>query len=554
LDQALEALNAHKDAWATLDIKERINILDEIMHDLPKVRARWIRLGIEAQALPPSSFGEAEHMTIFSMVYRTVRLLRQSLIDIEKTGSTRIPGPINTKPSGQVVASVFPQFWYDRLITPGIKAEVWMNPAINDREQALSRASFYRRKDKQGKINLVLGAGNSSALVPGDFLYKLFVEGQVVILKLNQVNEYIGPLIEEGFQALIKRNYMRVVYGGPAEGAYLVEHPFVDEIHMTGSDRTYEAIMFGSGEEGATRKSQRSPKLDKRFTAELGNITPVIVVPGPWSEADIQAQAGKLGTWLSINAGCNCLTPRLIINWRQWELRQGLNKAIGDFLSQVETRKAYYPGAIELHTEIVSQHPKAELFGETPSGYLPWTLIPDIDNKNEDEICYNFEAFCSLFAETALVGKSVVDYIEKAVDFANNRLWGNLVASIIVHPESMKDPEIAAAVDRAIEKLRYGTVVVNSWGVQSWMLMTTTWGAYPGNEIFDIQSGIGVVENVLMFDHPQKSVTYAPFIQSPDPINAKAKNIIGFGNRVIDFQHIPSIPNLLRLMMAALRT
>jgi acyl-CoA reductase-like NAD-dependent aldehyde dehydrogenase len=554
IDQALEDLNTHKDAWTTLEIQERIAILDEIMADLPKVSERWIRSGMQAQSLRPKTFGESEHRSVFSAIYRNVRLLRQSLQDIEQVGRPRIPGSARTRSDGQVVAPVFPQFWQDRLMMPGVKAEVWMDPQITEVEEALSQASFYRVQNKQGKVALVLGAGNTSALVPADFLYKLFVEGQVVILKPNPVNEYLGPLIEEGFQALIKRNYLRLVYGGAHEGAYLVEHSLVDEIHMTGSDKTYDAIQFGTGEEGARRKSQRNPRITKRFTAELGNISPVIVVPGPWRDADIDAQAGKLGTWLAINAGNNCLTPRMIINWRQWEKRQGLIQAIEDYLAQHETRKAYYPGAIELHAEIIAKHPQAKLIGDTPSGYLPWTLIPDVEANNKDEICFNCEAFCSLFAETALEAETVSEYIDKAVEFANNRLWGNLVASIIVHPKSMKDRRVTAAVKRAIEKLRYGTVVINSWGVQSWMLMTTTWGAFPGNDIDDIQSGLGVVNNVLMFDHPQKSVTYSPFIQSPDPMSLNAKNPEIFGDRLIDYQQKPSIPKLACLMMTAMKT
>jgi acyl-CoA reductase-like NAD-dependent aldehyde dehydrogenase len=554
IDQALESLNTSKDAWAALEIQERISILDEIMADLPKVRERWVSASMQAQSLSPKTFGESENLVVFSLVYRSVRLLRQSLKDIEKTGKPRIPGSIRTKSNGQVVAPVFPQFWYDRMVLPGVKAEMWMDPELTDPEEALSQASFYQSSNKHGKITLVLGAGNLSALVTMDFLYKLFVEGTVVVLKPNQVNEYIAPLIEEGFQALIKRNFFRVVYGGREESAYLVEHPMVDEIHLTGSDKTYDAIVFGTGEEGAKRKQQRNPKITKRFTAELGNVSPVIVVPGPWHDSDIEAQAGKLSTWLVINAGFGCLTPRIIINWRQWDLRQRLIQAIEGWFSEVETRKAYYPGAIELHHEIVSKHPQAKLIGETPEGYLPWTLVPDVDSENEDEFCFSCEAFCSLFSETALEAEDVVGYIEKAVEFANDRLWGNLVASILVHPESMKDPKIAAAVERAIEKLNYGTVVVNSWGVQSWMLLTPTWGAFPGNDIYDIQSGIGVVNNMLMFDHPQKSVTYSPFISSPDPVNVRAKNPEVFGNRFADFQHTPSILNLIRLTAAVLKT
>jgi len=107
---------------------------------------------------------------------------------------------------------------------------------------------------------------------------------------------------------LIERGFFRVVYGGITEGNYLCNHPAVDEIHLTGSDKTFESIVFGSGPEGARRKAQKNPLISKPVTGELGNITPVIIVPGPWSESDIRKQAEKVTTWLTYNAGCNCLT------------------------------------------------------------------------------------------------------------------------------------------------------------------------------------------------------------------------------------------------------
>ncbi len=90
-----------------------------------------------------------------------------------------------------------------------------------------------------------------------DALYKLFVEDQVVLFKTHPANVYLGPLLEEGFRPLVERGFLRVVYGGAEEGAYLCAHAGVDEIHITGSDRTYEAIVFGAGEEGRRRKEQR---------------------------------------------------------------------------------------------------------------------------------------------------------------------------------------------------------------------------------------------------------------------------------------------------------
>lgn len=554
IDEALETLDAHKNAWANLDIQERIHILDEIMDDLPSVADRWIRASIAAQELQDNSFGLGESSIVFSIVYRIVRILRQSLIDIQQSGHPRIPGPVSKRANGQLAAGVFPQNLYDRISMMGYTAEVWMKPDAPVKNGLPSQASFYHREDKEGKVALVLGVGNVAAIVVADFMYKLFVEGQVVLLKPSPVNEYLGPLFEEGFRALTERNFMRFVYGGGEEGAYLVEHPLVETVHMTGSERTFESVVFGPGEEGEKRKRERRPKVTKPVTAELGNISPVIIVPGPWDESDIQAQAAKLGTWLSVNAGYGCLTPRMIVNWERWEQREKLNSATTDFLSQVPTRKAYYPGTIGIHERFVNEHPEALKLGDPIEGQLPWTMIPNVDAENKEDICFTQEAFCGLFAETGLDAESVEAYIDKAVDFANDTLWGTLVASIIVHPASMKDPRIAAAVERAIEKLRYGTVVVNEWGVTAYMLMTTPWGSYPGQDIYDVQSGIGVVNNLLMFDDPQKAVVRCPFKATPDPFRANSRNAPDFGHRMVEFQLKPSLGTLTRLFVAVLKT
>ncbi|GAC1567366.1 MAG: hypothetical protein NVS3B14_13210 [Ktedonobacteraceae bacterium] len=90
-------------------------------------------------------------------------------------------------------------------------------------------------------------------------------------------------------------------------------------------------------------------------------------------------------------------------------------------------------------------------------------------------------------------------------------------ATILVHPTSLKDPQVKEAVERAVANLHYGTVGVNYWAGTGFALGTTTWGAFPGHALNDIQSGRGVVHNTLMFARPQKSVLRAPFRSFPKP-------------------------------------
>lgn len=48
---------------------------------------------------------------------------------------------------------------------------------------------------RQGKLALVLGAGNVASIAPLDVLHKLFIENQVCLLKLNPVNDYLHDLL-----------------------------------------------------------------------------------------------------------------------------------------------------------------------------------------------------------------------------------------------------------------------------------------------------------------------------------------------------------------------
>jgi acyl-CoA reductase-like NAD-dependent aldehyde dehydrogenase len=386
-----------------------------------------------------------------------------------------------------------------------------MASGIKADEAVKTQASIYQDKSHKGKIVVVLGAGNASCLVPGDFLYKLFVEDLVVILKTNPVNAYLGPLIEDGFKALVQRGFLRIVHGGAEEGVYLCNHPEVDEIHITGSDRTFEAIVFGPGSEGARCKAERRPLIEKRFTAELGNVTPVIVVPGPWNDKDVTDQAVELVSWLADNAGFNCHTPRVVIQHKNWGKRNTLIKAMGNVLSNIETRKGYYPGAKERHTAFVAAHPGAEQFGGAIGDHIPWTFIADVDPRSKEDFCFKSEPFCGLFSETAIEAPSVPDFIDRAVEFANETLWGTLYAAIIVHPGSLRDPQVAAALDRAIAGLGYGMIGVNLRAEYVYSLMLAPWSGFPEHDAYDVQSGIGFTNNVLMFDRPQKSVFRGPF-------------------------------------------
>ncbi len=555
MDASVQTLQSRKDTWVNTPISERLKLLDRMMKDSAAIACRWVDRSREAKGMLANAATADEWSVGPYALLRNLRGLRRSLADINRYGSPRIPGPIVTRPDGQVVARVFPKNIYDRIFLGSLTAEVWMQPGVTPVDLPKTLALAYQDKHHEGKVALVLGAGNYLAIPAMDILYKLFVEDHVVLLKPNPVNAQLGSLIEDCFRALIEQGFLRIVYGGAAEGAYLCSHAGVDEIHITGSDKSFDAIVFGTGSEGARRKRERNPLLTKPITAELGNVTPAIVVPGPWSFNDLTYQAEHIVTMLTENAGFNCVTTRVILQHASWTQRGQLLEKIRRLLSRAPLRTAYYPGARDRHRAFVSAHPEAEMYGKPTDEQLPWTLIPGVDPKNKGDITFTTEAFCSLFAETPIEAKTVPEYIERAVEFANKNLWGTLAATLIVHPSSLKDPAVAAAVERAIADLRYGTIGVNYWAAAAYSMAVTPWGAFPGHTIDNIQSGIGMVHNTFMFSRPQKTVLRAPFRTRPVPIwfETRAKRGWKVFPKLVQFEASPYIWKVPAIIWAALR-
>jgi acyl-CoA reductase-like NAD-dependent aldehyde dehydrogenase len=544
-------LRARSAAWAAVPADDRVRLIAELRRDIALISADWTAAAAAIEGLARSEAAEEELAGPY-LTLRFLRLLGSSLRDIARGGVPRIPGGVTTLPDGQVSARVMPFDRFDRVMYRGVTADVWMQAGVAEADVPATQAVAYREPDAGG-VCLVLGGGNISAVAPLDALYKLFVANRVVILKMHPTQAVLGPILEAGMASLIRGGYLQIVQGGAEEGAYLAAHPGVDELHITGSYRTYDAIVFGSGADGEARRLQDEPILAKPFTAELGNLTPVIVVPGRWTDAEIAYQADNLATMLTNNAGFNCTTPRVVITPAGWRLRQRFLNAVRARLLATPVREAYYPGAEGRFDQFLGAHPEAELYGDRADGRLPWALITDLDPTAHDEPCFTTEAFCGVFGELPLPSSDIADYLARAVAFANGSLWGSLNATLIVDPRSMRSAEVWPAVEKAVADLRYGTVAINHWSALGFAFGVTPWGAFPGNTRNDIGSGTDVVHNTLMFSRVEKTVIRAPFRAWPKPIwfgtHRTARRLAPM---LVRFEAKPSLFRLAAMMPRAL--
>ena len=555
LEKAVRTVHQSRYNWFKTTPSQRELILQEVKNDIAEVAEKWISAALTAKRIRPGTSAEAEEWLagpVATVSY--ARNLAETLREIKERGAPRVPGAVSTLPNGQVSATIFPANIFHRLLFTGFTGRVVMEPGVTEENLSRNMAGVYQRRRDLPKVALVLGAGNVSSIAPTDVLHKLFVENEVVVLKVNPVNDYLGEFLEAGLRSLIRRGVVRIVYGGGDVGEALCKHPSIDTIHITGSDKTHDAVVFGSGAEGQKRKARGEKLLSKPITSELGNISPVIIFPGPWSKSDIHFQAQNIVTSIVNNAGYNCNATRLIVTPKGWEKRSELLEAVKRELQKIPPRNAYYPGAVDRFRAFAAAHPEAERCGIAREGELPWMFIGDLDPKNHGEICFSHESFCSVVGEVPLPFTDLKQYADEAVSFVNSRVWGSLNASIIVHPRSAARREVRALIDDVTIKLKFGTVGVNHWAAVSYALVTPPWGAFPGNSETDIGSGSGFVHNSYMFDRPQKTIFEGPFRVFPKPAwFASNRTSAELAKKLLEFEREPRLSKLPGPVWSAMR-
>jgi aldehyde dehydrogenase (NAD(P)+) len=506
LDHRLQGLADRKQRWARLPIQAKIGYLKAIRELVVQHGDAWARAGARFKGFDYSSplVGGEEWL---GGPYPTAAWLTDAISTLQALADGKDPLrgiPVTTRDDGQLVLRVMPASVYDKLLLSGYSLDVWMEPGVT--RETLQAGAFYAQKAPRGRVTVVLGAGNVSAIPALDTLYSMFVHGDVVALKLNPVADVYGPVFEAVFEPLIADGYLQVVYGDGQVGADLVNSELTDTVHITGSGATFDAIVWGTGPQATKRKAAGTPLLTKPITSELGGVGPTIVVPGQWSDADIAFQAEHIATQKLHTSGHTCVASQVLVLPADWPQREQFLEAVRQAFTDAPARKPFYPGASVRQDDFVSANPEAELI---EGGQRVVMLEVDADSEHPG---FAAEFFGPIYLVTSLPGDTE-EYLRAAVEFANDRLAGNLGANVIVDPETAS--KHAVALDEAIADLRFGCIGVNAWAAVAFLTSRAAWGAYAGNSPENIESGSGAVHNSLMLERPQKNVVQAPFRSFP---------------------------------------
>jgi acyl-CoA reductase-like NAD-dependent aldehyde dehydrogenase len=554
VDRKVRQLRQNAERFAREPVLKKLGWLYQVRERVFRLSERWVSLVCEHTRIDVDSTAAGETwITGPSATLRTLRLLSASLSDISRHGVPRLPRPPERLESGQLVAQVFPSALFDHGLLPGVTAEVRFDTALPG--DTVPQASFYQLARPVGRVAVVLGAGNVTSIAVLDVLHKMFIEGQVVVLKMNPVNAYLGPVLEEALKPLIDQGYLSIVYGGADVGRELCEHELVDEVHITGSDRTHDAIVWGEDRaERERRRQQGDPKLKKRITSELGNVTPVVVVPGPYSERQLEAMAESIAGMVTQNASFNCISAKMLVLPRGWAAGQKLLDMLGAIFSRVPPRYAWYPGAHERYSVLTHESARVQTFGNAPDGALPWTLIRGLDENDDSTLHFRMEPFCSILSVVELRESDPSAFLERATAFCNDSLWGTLNVMLFVPPSLLERGALGADVEAAVRQLRYGAVAINQWSAVVYALGSTPWGGYPSSTLLDVQSGRGWAHNSLMLEGVEKCVVKGPLVSPLRPLwSPLHKTLHTTGRRLCEFEAEPDLWRLSKLGVSALR-
>lgn len=543
LDSALHVLRERATAFARTPLADKVAFLREIGARFHELSGRMVEAACLAKGVVVGSPLEGEEwQAAIVPILRNLKQLADSLDQVRRFGAPRVEASrLSQSSSGGVAVEVTPHEWYDGLLYAPFAAKTWLLPGVDAQRLSEAQASFYKRRDPVGRVALVLGAGNVASIPVLDVMYKSFVDGAVCLLKMSPVNAYLGPFFELALAPLIARGFLRIVYGGVEVGAYLVAHAAIDELHITGSAETHDRIVWGpAGPAREALKKAGTPRFQKPVTSELGNISPVLVVPSQYSDAELDTMARGIAGMVVQNASFNCNAAKMLVTPRGFAQRTALLDRLRAQLSRVPPRFAYYPGAAQRYASLTEHAEHVTRLGDAHAGQLPWTLITELDPESSAPQ-FSVEPFCSILSEVSVGSADPLEFLDSAIRFANERLWGTLNAMLYVSPATERDATLSAGLERSIARLRYGTVGVNQWPAAAYAIATAPWGGHPSAHLADVQSGLGWVHNGLLLEQVEKTVQRGPLRAFPAPPYFPGhRSLRQLGRALADFEAAPS--------------
>lgn len=503
LDAAIDALQTGTRVWSALTVAQRATLLRRVRTSVAATAEDWATTAAATKGLDARHPLRGEEW--LSGPYGVLGALDAYIETLERLarGANPLDGvTIDRAPGGRTRVHAFPLTGIDRFLLSGFSGEVWLEPGTTPRTARAAAGLGQRTPTVSGGVGLVLGAGNVTSIPVLDVLYELLASNRTALLKVNPTQDPLVPIYKRALAPLIEPGFLRIVRGGPEVGAYLTAHPGLAHVHITGSAATFDAIVWGRKTAGGTRRTK--PAMWKPITAELGGVSPIIVVPGKWTDADLRYQAEHVATMRLQNSGHNCIAGQVVILSKDWDQADAFRAALRRAYASAPERPTWYPGSTDRMHQASDSYPDALVLGDR--------LLVELDGDDDATALQSTEYFSPVLGVVSVAGTGQ-EFLDTAVAYANDELQGTLGANLLIDPETERS--LGTGFERAITALRYGSIAINGWTGFAFITPTLTWGAFPGGTIDDVGSGIGVVHNALLLDRVERSVLRGPFRPFP---------------------------------------
>ena len=514
LDVEIADLQRGARTWAALTLPQRVTLLRALRASVAATIDDWADTAADSKGLRSNHplRGE-EWLSGPYSVLGAIDAYTDTLSRLSE-GRSAIDGiRLGRAPGGRTKVDAFPLTGADRFLLAGFTGEVWLEPGVTPRTAKASAGLGQLTPAVSGGVGLVLGAGNITSIPVLDVVYELLAHNRVALLKLNPTQDALLPVFARALAPLIEPGFLRIVTGGPAVGAHLTAHRDLAHVHITGSAATFDAIVWGTDAAGKRRRRENRPLLKKPITAELGGVSPIIVVPGDWTDADLTYQAEHIATMRLQNGGHNCIAGQVVIMSADWPQAAQFRAALRRAYAGAPERPIWYPNSDARMTQAAHDHPDALVLADR--------LLVEVDEGEDAAALQTTEYFAPVLGVVELPGLGQ-EFLDAAVAHANDALQGTLGANLLIDPETER--ALGSGFERAIAELRYGSIAINAWTGVAFVTPTLSWGAYPGNTLDEVGSGIGVVHNALLLDAVERSVLRGPFRPFPRWISAGLRN------------------------------
>jgi acyl-CoA reductase-like NAD-dependent aldehyde dehydrogenase len=468
--------------WASTSVFERLALLEQVQDNL-KTYAN--ELGASDAKMKNELLGE-ELVSPAEGMGATVMAMGNTLMGIhhlyESLAHGEMPEPLSIQKIGDDLyeVEVYPITRKDKLAAGTQKGYLHVT----------GEPKQVNPLDKPAGVIAVSGAGNYSSSI--EMAMALFLENKAVIHKPHRLNEESDKVWEKIYAPLIEAKAL--VFIGADQGRAMPKLEGLHAIYFTGSTGVAHAIQDAAS----------APLI-----SECGGNNPCIIVPGEWTEKEIENQAIQITSAGKLNGGAVCGRPQTIITSKKWPQREqfldALRKAIAE---DTFACGAYYPGVDQTRAAFLENQPTAEILRPENGKYAntDFLLIPGMQ---EDDFGVTNEAFCQIFGEIPLdTSNDIDDFLTQATAFCNDKLLGSLGCMILVDNDTLEANN--DRVQQAIRELNYGGIAVNNIPPNIWLNAYLIWGG--NNETTEnFVSGVGNFGNALNFDNVVKAVLMDDF-------------------------------------------